>query len=44
MSFHLLHNECGSPLRISYRPVCNGVVERGNLVRGFQHAKINSYL
>jgi DNA end-binding protein Ku len=40
VSFHLLHNKCGSRVRNQhYCPVCNIVVERDDLVRGFQHAK-----
>ena len=40
VSFHLLHDKCGSRLRNQhYCPVCNIVVERADLVRGFQHAK-----
>jgi DNA end-binding protein Ku len=40
VSFHLLHNKCGSRVRNQYYcPVCNVVVERDDLVRGFQHAK-----
>jgi DNA end-binding protein Ku len=40
VSFHLLHNKCGSRVRNQhYCPVCNVVVERDDLVRGFQHAK-----
>jgi DNA end-binding protein Ku len=40
VSFHLLHNKCGSRVRNQhYCPVCNVVVERADLVRGFQHAK-----
>jgi DNA end-binding protein Ku len=40
VSFHLLHNKCGSRVRNQhYCPVCNIVVERADLVRGFQHAK-----
>jgi DNA end-binding protein Ku len=40
VSFHLLHNKCGSRVRNQhYCPVCNVVVERDELVRGFQHAK-----
>src|SRR5918995_127255 len=40
VSFHLLHNKCGSRVRNQYYcPICNIVVERGDLVRGFQHAK-----
>src|SRR5918993_4547180 len=39
-SFHLLHKKCGSRVRNQYHcPVCNVVVERDDLVRGFQHAK-----
>jgi Ku70/Ku80 beta-barrel domain len=40
VSFHLLDNKCGSRVRNQhYCPVCNVVVERAELVRGFQHAK-----
>jgi DNA end-binding protein Ku len=40
VSFHLLHEKCGSRVRNQhYCPVCNIVVEREDLVRGFQHAK-----
>jgi DNA end-binding protein Ku len=40
VSFHLLHKKCGSRVRNQYFcPVCNVVVEREDLVRGFQHAK-----
>jgi DNA end-binding protein Ku len=40
VSFHLLHDKCGSRVRNQhYCPVCNVVVERPDLVRGFQHAK-----
>jgi DNA end-binding protein Ku len=40
VSFHLLHNKCGSRVRNQqYCPVCDVVVERADLVRGFQHAK-----
>jgi DNA end-binding protein Ku len=40
VSFHLLHKECGSRVRNQYFcPVCNVVVDREDLVRGFQHAK-----
>ena len=40
VSFHLLHNKCGSRVRNQhYCPVCNVVVERADLVRGLQHAK-----
>ena len=40
VSFHLLHEKCGSHVRNQhYCPVCNIVVERADLVRGFQHAE-----
>ena len=40
VSFHLLHKKCGSRVRNQhYCPVCSIVVERDDLVRGFQHAK-----
>ena len=40
VSFHLLHNKCGSRVRNQhYCAVCNIVVERDELVCGFQHAK-----
>src|ERR671912_1426737 len=40
VSFHLLHKKCGSRVRNQYHcPVCNVVVERIDLIRGFQHAK-----
>jgi DNA end-binding protein Ku len=40
VSFHLLHSKCGSRVcNQHYCPVCNLVVERDDLVRGFQHAK-----
>ena len=40
VSFNLLHKKCGSRIRNQYHcPVCNIVVERDDLVRGFQHAK-----
>jgi DNA end-binding protein Ku len=40
VSFNLLHKKCGSRVRNQYHcPVCNIVVERDDLVRGFQHAK-----
>jgi DNA end-binding protein Ku len=40
VSFHLLHNKCGSRVRNQYFcPMCNLAVERAELVRGFQHAK-----
>jgi DNA end-binding protein Ku len=40
VSIHWLHDKCGS--RIQYRyycPVCNVVVEREDLVRGYEFAK-----
>src|SRR5918994_699387 len=40
VSFYLLHKKCGSRVRNQYFcPVCNVVVEREDLIRGFQHAK-----
>ena len=40
VSFHLLHNKCGSRVRNQhYCPACKVVVERTELVRGFQQAK-----
>jgi DNA end-binding protein Ku len=40
VSFHLLHNKCGARVRNQhYCPVCNIVVKREDLVRGFQQAK-----
>jgi DNA end-binding protein Ku len=40
VSFHLLHNKCGSRVRNQYYgPVCDVVVERADLVRGFQRTK-----
>jgi DNA end-binding protein Ku len=40
VSFHLLHEKCGSRVRNQYHcPVCNVVVERDDLIRGFQDAK-----
>jgi non-homologous end joining protein Ku len=40
VSFHLLHKKCGSRVRNQhYCPVCTLVVEREDLVRGFQHPK-----
>ena len=40
VSFHLLHEKCGSRVRNHhYCPICNIVVERADLVRGFQHAR-----
>jgi DNA end-binding protein Ku len=40
VSFHLLHARCGSRIRQQQVcPVCNVVVERGDLVRGYEFAK-----
>jgi DNA end-binding protein Ku len=40
VSFHLLHNKCDSRVRNQqYCPVCNVIVEREDLVRGFQYAR-----
>jgi DNA end-binding protein Ku len=40
VSFHLLHKKCGSRVRNQhYCPVCHVVVERTDLVRGFQQTK-----
>src|SRR2546422_2195446 len=40
VSFHLLHAACGSRLKNRYLcPVCNEVVERDQLVRGYEVAK-----
>src|SRR5678816_2731496 len=40
ISFHLLHKKCGSRVRNQYVcPVCNVVVEREELVRGFEVSK-----
>ena len=40
VSFHLLHATCGSRLKNRYLcPVCNEVVERDQLVRGYEVAK-----
>ena len=40
VSFNLLHKRCGSRIRNQrYCPVCSVVIERDDLVRGFQHAK-----
>jgi len=40
MSFNLLHAKCGSRIRQQQTcPVCNEVVGRGDLVRGFEFAK-----
>jgi DNA end-binding protein Ku len=40
VSFHLLHKKCGSRVRNQhYCPICNVIVDRQDLVRGFQHAK-----
>src|SRR3989442_11325966 len=40
VSFHLLHAKCGS--RINYKaycPVCDKIVERDELVKGYEFAK-----
>jgi DNA end-binding protein Ku len=40
VSFHLLHAKCGSRVKNQYLcPVCNVVVERADLVRGYEVAK-----
>jgi DNA end-binding protein Ku len=40
IAFHLLHERCGSRIQYqSYCPVCNVVVAREELVRGFEFAK-----
>src|SRR5215471_2586004 len=40
--FHLLHKKCGSRVRNQFFcPVCNVVVERADLVRGFEISKDN---
>ena len=40
VSFQLLHQKCGSRVRNQhYSPTCHIVVDRAELVRGFQHAK-----
>jgi DNA end-binding protein Ku len=40
VSFHLLHNKCDSRVRNQqYCPVCNVIVKREDLVRGFQYAR-----
>src|SRR6266545_1649973 len=40
VSLHLLHASCGSRLKNRYLcPVCNKVVERDQLVRGYEVAK-----
>jgi DNA end-binding protein Ku len=40
VSFHLLHDKCGSRVRNRYNcPLCKDLVEREDLIRGFQHAK-----
>ena len=40
VSFNLLHSECGSRLRNRiFCPTCNQLVERQDLVRGFEYSK-----
>jgi DNA end-binding protein Ku len=40
VSFHLLHAKCGSRIKMQqFCPVCNEVVERGALVKGYEFAK-----
>src|SRR5262247_2857023 len=40
ISFHLLHDKCGSRIQNRYHcPVCNVVVERDERVRGYEFAK-----
>ncbi len=40
VSFNLLHARCGSRIRQqTFCPTCNAVVERGELVRGYEFAK-----
>jgi len=40
VSFNLLHGKCGSRIRQqTFCPVCNTVVERGELVKGYEFAK-----
>lgn len=40
VSFHLLHEKCGSRIKLqNFCPVCRVVVERGELVRGYEFAK-----
>jgi DNA end-binding protein Ku len=40
VSFNLLHAKCGSRIKQqNFCPTCNLVVERSDLVRGYQHAK-----
>lgn len=42
-SFHMLHAKCGSRIRTQrFCPTCNKVVEREELVRGFEYSK-NEY-
>jgi DNA end-binding protein Ku len=43
-SFHFLHAKCGSRVRTQrFCPVCNKVVEREEVVRGYEYAK-NEYV
>src|SRR5258708_23876250 len=40
VSFNLLHAKCGSRIKQqTFCPVCNEVVERGGLVKGYEFAK-----
>src|SRR5712692_9889037 len=40
VSFNLLHAKCGNRIKLQqYCPVCNEVVERGQLVKGYEFAK-----
>jgi len=40
VSFHFLHQKCGSRIRTQrFCPTCNQVVEREDLVRGFEFSK-----
>ena len=40
VAFHLLHTTCGSRIKNqAYCPVCDRVVERNEIVRGYEHAK-----
>ena len=40
IAFHLLHKKCGSRVRNQYQcPVCKVIVEREELVRGFEDSK-----
>src|SRR2546422_4989031 len=40
VSFNLLHAKCGSRIKLqNFCPVCNEVVDRAALVRGYEFAK-----